>query len=236
MKEIDLRSVCVLLLSKVRWIIAGTLILALLFGAYANFFVEEQYTSTAKVYIRNTKEGYNNTSDGTTAGNLTAAQQLVNNYSIHMKTKPVLDAAVKELNGRITAGKLSAAASASGMDETSWLNISVTLDDPKLAEKACEALAHASASTFAELDASSASVREVSQASQTEPNVMKTALIGALLGFVLTVAVILIRHFTDNTVHDKHDLQERIKVPVLGEIPSFDLAVSKNRKGGRTHA
>ena len=61
------------------------------------------------------------------------------------------------------------------------------------------------------------------------------ALIGALLGLVISVAVVLIRQFADNTIHDKHDLQMHIDVPVLGEIPSFALHTTKS-KGGRTHA
>ena len=234
MKEIDLKSVFILLLSKVRWIIAGAVVLALLFGGYAHFFVEEQYTCTAKVYVRNTKVDYE--INGTTASNLTAAQQLVNNYSIHMKTKPVLDAAVKQLGGKVTAAQLSASASAASMNDTSWLSISVTLNDPELAEAACTALATASADTFAQLDAASASVRDVSSATKTAPNVVKTALVGALIGLALTIGIILMREFTDNTVRDKNDLLTRMDVPVLGEIPSFDLAKTNRRKGGHSHA
>ena len=53
--------------------------------------------------------------------------------------------------------------------------------------------------------------------------------------FATSVAVILLRQFMDNTIHDKHDLQMHIDIPVLGEIPSFELATGK-KKGGRTHA
>ena len=74
MKEIDLKSIFVLLLSKARWIIVSTLVLLVLFAGYANFFQEEQYTAVAKVYVVNTKEDYE--INGTTTGNLTAAQQL----------------------------------------------------------------------------------------------------------------------------------------------------------------
>lgn len=237
MKEIDLKSIFVLLLAKIRWIIAGVVVLALLFGGYSHFFVEEQYTCTAKVYVRNTTKEYNDSSNGTTAGNLTAAQQLVNNYSIHMKTKPVLDAAVKKLDGKVTAAQLASASSAAGVDETSWLTISVTLGDEQLAQDACEAIALCSAATFNELDQSTALVREVSKATQTAPNAVKSAIIGGLLGLVLTVGFILIRQFTDNTIRDKHDLIARIDVPVLGEIPSFELAKStSSRKGGHSHA
>lgn len=236
MQEIDLKSVFALLLAKVKWIIISVAVGILVFGVYAFAFVPEQYTATAFVYVRNTKDDYDNTSNGTTAGNLSAAQQLVANYSIHMKTEPVLQAAAQKMNGRVTAKQIKNAASATGMEETSWLKISVTMPTAELAMDTCAAIADASAETFVELEASSASVREhPTKATKTAPNIAKTALLGALLGFVASVAVILLRQFMDNTIHDKHDLQMHIDIPVLGEIPSFELTTGK-KKGGRTHA
>ena len=238
MKEIDLKSIFVLLLSRLRWIVAGVVILALLFGGYSHFFVDEQYTSTAKIYVRNTKEEYiqSDKYNGTTTGNLTAAQQLVNNYTIFLKTKPVLEEATKQLGDKLTVGELSAAADASGMDETSWLNLSVTLNDKKLVKEACQVLAEVSAKRFSDLDNIDVKVCDVTDASKTAPNAVKSAIIGGLLGLVLTVGVILIRQFTNNTIRDKYDLVAHLDVPVLGEIPSFEFAKKKTAKGGRTHA
>ncbi len=236
MQEIDLKSVFVLLLAKVKWIIVSVAVGILVFGVYAYAFVPEQYTASAWVYVRNTKDDYDSTSNGTTASNLTAAQHLVANYSIHMETQPVLDAAVEKLGGRVTAQEIKNASSASGMDETSWLKISVTVGDPELAVDMCEAIATASAERFGELEASSATVRHLTAATQTAPNVTKTALIGALLGMVVSIAIILLHQFTDNTIHDKHDLQMHLDIPVLGEIPSFNLAIGRKKKGGRTYA
>lgn len=234
MKEVDLKSVLSLLVAKIRWIILGTVLAALLFGGYAKLFVAKEYTSVAKVYVLNTRTDYE--INGTTASNLTAAQQLVNNYSILMTTKPVLEAAVQQLDGRLTTAQLAAAVSADNMGETSWLKVSVTLEDADLAEDACSAIAAVSAAKFGELDAASAKVVEVSAAAQTAPHVARTAIIGALLGLVVAVAIILLRQLTDNTVHDRHDLKEHLDVPILGEIPSFELAKASKRKGGRTHA
>ncbi len=236
MQEIDLKSICVLLLAKLKWLVVGMAVGLLLFGSYAYFLVPAEYTASALVYVRNTKEGYD--INGTTNSNLTAAQQLVANYTIHMNTRPVLDKAVARLGGRLSAGELKAASSASGQDETSWLKISVTLGDPDLAMEACTAIADASAETFGDLEASSATVREYpTRAAQVAPNVIKTALVGALLGLVVPAAFVLIRQLADNTIHDKFGLRQRLDVPVLGEIPSFELAASRrSRKGGRTHA
>ena len=69
---------------------------------------------------------------------------------------------------------------------------------------------------------------------QTAPNVLRNGLIGAVLGLVLSVAVVLLREFLDNTIRDKESLQIQINVPVLGEIPSF--TPNNGKKGGKHHA
>ena len=234
MQEIDLKSIAVLLLSRLKWIIVSIAVGLLVFGVYAYAFVPEQYTASALVYVRNTKDDYDNNSNGTTAGNLTAAQQLVANFSVHMKTAPVLEAASAKTGGKVTAAEIKRAASASAVNETSWLKISVTMNDAKLAIETCNAIAEASAEKFVELEASSAFVRDyAAKATQTAPNVTRTALLGALVGAALSIGFILLRQFTDNTIHDKRSLQMHIDVPVLGEIPSFELA---SKKGGGNHA
>ncbi len=235
MQELDIKFIWTLLLAKIRWIIVSIAVGLLLFGSYAYFFVPETYTATSKIYIRNTKEDYD--INGTTSGNLTAGQQLVEIYSVHMKTEPVITQAIAQLGGRVTAGQLRGGASASAVGETSWITISVTLGDPQLAIDACTALSNASVSAFSDLEAASAVVREYPQgAPQTTPNVIKTAILGALLGAVVAVVVVLLRQFLNNTVHDKHDLMAHVDVAVLGEIPSFDLVSTSQKRGGRSRA
>ncbi len=232
MQEIDLKAIFALLLARLKWLVLGLAIGVLLFGSYAYLFVAEEYTASAMVYVRNTKEDYE--SNGTTSSNLLAAQQLVSNYTIHMNTQPVIDAAVQKLGGQVTAAQLRATAKADSVDETSWLKISITLGDADLAIQACKALADASAETFGELETSYAMVREYpSKARQTAPNVARTAVIGGLLGIIVPVVIILMRFFTDNTIHSKYDLQQKFDVPVLGEIPSFQM--NSKKKGGSNY-
>ncbi len=236
MQEIDLRSVLVLLLAKAKWIIASIAVGMLLFGSYAYFFVPEAYTASALIYVRNTKEDYE--INGTTSGNLSASQQLVANYTVHMKTQPVADLAASKLDGRVSANTIASSSSATAKGETSWLELSTTMNDAQLAIDVCTALADASAATFGDLEASSATIRQYpATAVQTSPNVLRSAVLGALIGLVLSVAIILLRQFTDNAIHSRYDLQSRLDVPVLGEIPSFDMAaIAKQQKGGGTHA
>ena len=54
------------------------------------------------------------------------------------------------------------------------------------------------------------------------PNTLRNAIIGALVGFVLTLAVVFIREFTNNTFKTEEDIASALNIPLLGIIPSVD--------------
>ena len=125
--------------------------------------------------------------------------------------------------------------SSSLVTDTTLLKVSVKHSNPETARTACSAMAYAIADTFPTVTGEVTSAKVVEDATvavQTSPNVSRNAVIGALLGLVISVAVILLREFFDNTIRDKESLQIQIDVPVLGEIPSF----TPSEKGGKRHA
>ena len=67
---------------------------------------------------------------------------------------------------------------------------------------------------------------------QTSPNRTILCAFGLALGLALSLVIVLIQYLTDNTVKGEDDLKQKLDVPVLGEIPSFD----PNPKGGGKHA
>ncbi len=233
MQEIDLKLLFSVLLSRVKWIVTGVVIVAFLFASYSYFFVPEQYASTAKLYVRNM--GENTQANSSTASNLSAAEYLANTYAKGIKLKPILKAACERMNDRITSAELSRMVSASGVEDSSFLEISVRHTDPEIASQACEAIANTLASDFPILtgDPSSAKVADpASKAVKVAPNVVRNGILGALVGGLFMVALFVLREVLDNTIRDKETLKLQMDVPVLGEIPSF----TQSKKGGKRHA
>jgi capsular polysaccharide biosynthesis protein len=127
--------------------------------------------------------------------------------------------------------------SSSLVDETALLKISVSNGNPALAQKACDAVAQATAKYFSTVTGETSSAQVIGKASdagKTAPNIVRNAILGALIGMILSVGVILARELLDNTIRDKTTLQMQIDVPVLGEIPSFTEAAAS--KGGKHSA
>ena len=222
MQEMDIRMIFGVLLARIKWIIASVAVGVLLFASYAYFFVPEQYTSSALLYVRNMAT--DTQANSATASNLSAAEYLANTYAMVMKTEPVLNRALSEMNGEVSLSQLKSMVSSSLVSETTLLRVSASHGDPAVAQRACSAMAKAIAETFPTVTGEISSAKVVEDASvavQTAPNVLRSALIGALIGLVVCVAIILLREFLDNTIRDKETLRLQMDVPVLGEIPSF---------------
>jgi capsular polysaccharide biosynthesis protein len=53
MQEIDIRLLFDVLLRRMKWIVAITVVAAVLLGAYTHFLVADTYSSSFSMYVRN---------------------------------------------------------------------------------------------------------------------------------------------------------------------------------------
>lgn len=230
MQELNLDLIFAVLLAKFKWIVASIAVGILLFASYAYFLIPDAYTSSVLVYVRNVATGTQTNS--ATASNLSASEYLANTYAVALKTSPVLTEASAELRGALSAGELSRSVSVSSVEETSFLKISAVHGDPQTAQLICSTIARVSANAFEEIGevGSAKVIGDASPASKTAPNVTRSAVLGALVGAVVSVFFVVLRELLNNTIRDKASLQAQVPVPVLGEIPSFGPATTK--RGG----
>ncbi len=229
MRELDLRAIFFLLFTRIKWIILSVVIGAVLLGAYAGFAMPEKYTSFAMLYMTNLDEDTN--AAAATSSNLSASERLVKTVQTATTSPWALQTASSQLHGDLSPSALSSCLSFASVQETSFLRVSVTHTDPELAKRACDVLADTAVTAFAATgETGKASVyQRAVPATKSSPNIPRMVFLGALLGTVLSVVVILLSALLNNTVCDKEDVQRRLNVPVLGEIPSFELAA----KGGK---
>ncbi len=233
MQELDLRAILFLLLTRIKWIVLSVVVGAVLLGAYANFAMPDKYTSFAMLYMTNLDEETN--AAAATASNLTASERLVKTVQTATTAPWALATASSQLGGELSSGQLGSCISFSSVEETSFLKISFTHTDPDLAKRACDVIANTAVTAFtATGETGKASVYQRAVTStKTSPNVPRMVILGAALGLVIAAAVIILLSLLNNTVRDKEDIQHRLNVPVLGEIPSFEFVA----KGGkRKHA
>ena len=231
MQELDLRTIFFLLITRVKWIVLAVVLGLVLFGTYAAVAMPEQYTSSAMLYMTNLDKEAN--TQAATSSNLVASERLVKTVQTATTAPWALQEACNRLDGKLTPGQLSASLKVSLVADTSFLRLSVTHTDPELARRACDVVADTAVIAFtATGETGNARVYQSAvQVSKTSPNVLRFSMLGAAIGFVLAAVIVVLANVLSVTVFDKDDVQRRLNVPVLGEIPSFKLAT----KGGKRH-
>ncbi len=237
MQELDIRAIVSALLSKIKWIILSTVIVALVFGVYAKFFIDSTYRSEVQMYVSNYTDI--TTAPGASTGGLSASQLLVNEYIVILKHDEVTTKVAAQLREQgegyvMTNGAISGAVSMSSVDETAMLKITATTTDPNLSKAICDAYTAVAPDLLKEvmeMGTIKPMGEEAKVGSKVGPNVLKNTILGGVLGFVITCAIVLVVYMMDNTVTGERELKRRLNVTVLGEVPNLQ----PNKKGEKNN-
>ncbi len=230
MQEIDIRTLVIVLLRRLKWIVAVAVVGAILMGGYTALFVPETYQSSFSLYIRSAtviQEGQSITASG-----LQTAQTLVQEYVELLNTDYVLDevaSKVAEKGCKMSTKAVRSAINMSQSGETALLKISANTTDPRASKEICDAMSQVAPEKIQEV-MESGKITITSKASmgvKSGPNVVRNAMLGAILGLVASCALFLIIHLMDRTVSDERELKRRMDVPVLGGVPN----ISTDKKG-----
>lgn len=228
---IDLVEVARLLWKNALPIVFAGLIGAALFFLISFWLVTPEYTSTTKMYVMP------KTNDNVvTNQDLTAGTQLTKDYVEMATSRPVLEETITTLKLDMTPGALAKEISVSTATDTRILTIKVTDPKPKQARAIANSVRQALAeqiSTVTKAD----SVSTVEEANLPEtpssPNLMKNTVLGALIGVLLAVAVLMVLYFMDDSVKGTEDVEKNLGLNVLSSVPD---ATKLNKRRGKKYA
>jgi len=229
--EIDLHRVLSAVLKK-SWLIAIIAVLcavAIFFCTY--FFVQPKYDAGAKFYVNNSSISIGNASVSISSGDLVTSRGLVDSYIVILKTRETLNEVIDYAGVNRTYSEVKGMLQAEAVDETEIFQVTVTSTDPNEAEKIANAIAYILPKRIATIiEGTSAKVVEAAivPANPSSPNPVKNTVIGFLLGFILSVAVVALRSIFDITIRTEDDIEQVTKYPVLTAVPDMTAA----SKGG----
>ena len=66
--------------------------------------------------------------------------------------------------------------------------------------------------------------------SPSSPSALRTALIGLLLGFVISCVLVVLKEILDNRIKSPDEITTLFGIPVLGTVPDFSAAETKEGK------
>ena len=229
-KSISFQELFVLLKRYLALIIAAGLIGGIVTYCICSFFVAPVYEANAKMIVNSRQEQ----TGSVTNDQITSAQKLVDTYAIIIRSQPVLEPVIQNLNLPMDVEKLAKKVTVTSVNDTQVMQIAVQSKDPQQALQIVEQIVNTCPSII--IDAVKAgSVKTIEPAHlKSEPVAPHTNLytvVAALLCMFAVMAFVLIRFMTDNTYKSETDLRNDLELPVLGVIPDYDYCLKQKNEG-----
>ena len=190
--------------------------------AYSTFIVKPEYTSTTRIYVVNRNQG---DKPGLTNQDLQAGSYLVKDYREIILSQDALEKVATNLKLDMPAKTLASKVQVTVPADTRIVSISVKDKQPEEASRIANSLREAAAEKIiAVTRVSDVTTLEEARPATTpsSPNVRRNSLFGFLGGAVVTVIAVLLIELLDTRVKRPEDIEDVLKIPLLGLVPDFD--------------
>ncbi len=227
MKEISILYLLKLLKKNLLIIILSTVVFGAATFSYCHFLVSPRYSATASIIISNgTIINSSNTSGGSgkdLSSDINASIALAKNCIPLLQSPSVYKLIAAESNIDDYNKIRNSFRITTRSDDMMIIDVTATAGSPKKAvelvnnfTKVCpeyisNILKNALASPFLEAEG----------AVQVAPRTSTSTMVGAIVGFIVSVLVFLILDMFDQTIHTEDDIAEHFTMPIIGVIPDF---------------
>lgn len=234
-ETIDLTYIFSLIKKRILWIILAVLLCSGIMYAYVRFFVPPTYTASISFCV-DTRNAGSNLTDGNhamlTYQQQQAIQQLMQTDAEILKHKAVTELVADKMNGKYSADKISSMISVSVPESSFIMDVFVTAHNPEDAQLICNYLDECGTAKVQEITNSDIRSLKASDLPDTASTAIKKYVaIGAMIGLVISCAIIIIIGMFDRTIKSEEEFKKRIDIPVLGKIPSIKSVDTAKRKG-----
>ncbi len=208
---------------KKRWkmIALITIVATVISGVLSFFVIDPVYEASTKLFVgkeENTEEIYNN-------NDIQMYQKLLKTYSETIKTRDLLTSAIKDSKYDLEVGAVASSLTVVPVADTQILQIKYQSKDPKEAEVVLKAISNNFIKTAKEL-VPNGNVRVIEAVEMPEnpvsPNKVMNIAIAFLLGLMVSVGLVFLLEYLDNTYKTKEQLEKELELPVLGVIPNLE--------------
>ena len=196
-------------------------------GAFlvSSFLITPTYTSTCQMYVN---PGKADSGKGTYIGDYTDlqyAQKLVNSYIIILKNDIFLKEVASVSKLPYTSGQIRQMMSLASLNNTEFFEVKINSPKPEDSYnlvRTISELAPAEIIRIKESDSVKIVAPATVPASPSSPNLLLNSVIGALLGMVAAMAVVILIEVLDTRIKSEEDITSHYSIPVLGSIPLYD--------------
>ena len=210
--EIDIMQILMMLLSKIWILIVSGIAVAIIAFSITELAITPLYQSSIKLYIINRQNG-----STTTLSDIQSSTQLVQDYKVLVTSLPVVEQVIRNLDLDMEADDLVSKIKCEIESDSRVLQVTVTDPDPERAKEIVDAVADISAKQITSvMQIEGVNVIEYGRVatSPSSPNVL-----GAAVGVVLAIAVLVVKFLLDDTIKSSEDVERYLGITNLSLIP-----------------
>ena len=209
---------------KKRWImiVAITLTATIISGVISFFVIDPVYEASTKVFIgkEESDDAAYNSSD------INMYQQLLQTYAQAIKTKDLVNRAISGLSyDELEASSVVDALTVNPISSTQILEIKYKSKDAEEAKDVLKGITDEFIVTAKEL-VPNGNVRVIEEVelpqNPVSPNKKMNIAIAFLVGLMVSVGLVFLLEYLDNTYKNKEQLEKDLGIPVLGAIPDVE--------------
>ena len=223
-KELDLTTVFFVFRKRWKWLASGLVIGLILMFIISDFILPKKYTSSVSLYVNNSQQ-QKATEQRVEEGDLTASQKLVDTYIVILENDQVLQEVNNKLSQPMTVENLKKVLSMKAVNDTEVLQISAETTDAAFSAEICNTMADIAPGVLQRV-VKAGSVEVIGKATpadkKSSPSVTRDSAIGGIVGLLIMIIAALMAETLDKTVKGEEDVQNRLDIPVLGEIPHIE--------------
>ena len=224
--EIDLLEIFYLLREKILLLLLSAVMFAAIAFSYTEFVVTPLYSSTSQLYILSQSTSLTSLAD------IQIGTQLTQDYMELIKSRPVVDEVIENLKLEYDYKDVLELISISNPSDTRILKITATTEEPKLSKKITDEFATVSQKRISQImctdEPSLIAYGYVNDEPVNVP-IVKNTMIGALLGFILVAAIIIVHHMMNDTIRTSEDVERYLGLNTLAAVP-LQAGAKKGKK------
>lgn len=215
--EIDLMEIMMLLWHRLWLIVICALCAGTVGFLLSRFVITDQYQSTTKIYVLNRQN-----ESTLTYSDVQLGTQLTKDFPELIRSRHVAEQVIAAWNLPYSYEAFVDKINVSSQSDTRIIAITVTDEDPQMAQLLADEVRKVASERITSVTDIQA-VNVVDEANlpdhPSSPSVGKWTVVGALIGAVLCMAIILIHFMLDDTIKTADDIEKYLGLSTLGMIP-----------------
>ncbi len=233
--EINIKEIVRVLLHKSCFIVLSAILFASAAAYISLYRLVPMYTSTTSIYVINREA-----ESSLTLADLQTGSQLTKDYKIIVKSRPVMEQVITDLNLAVSHEELAGMISVSTPDDTRILQIAASYSDPVLARDIADAVARVSIEKMVGvMGMEEVNVVEPGNLPETpsSPNVRKNTVYGGILGIAVASFFIILAYLLNDSIKTIEDVEKYLGITTLSSIPVEEITskrIKEKKERGRS--